>query len=1115
MRASRLSGLNTLSYVGVEPISPPDLRVQPRDPTVNDWKNFDVGCLWITDNSSIIPAIPQQVWMLVKLGVDVTGVRMATWVPLYPNGGGGGAITFVTDNGNAASNLGILNVLGGTNLGVAFKNMNTDGAGNTLHISLNTSIQQPDTSADGLQGMYGIGGLDFMHAYGTHNTFLGEQAGNRTLIIADAADNTGIGFQTLTTLTHGDKNCALGESVLSALTEGEENTGFGWHCLSQLVGATGVSGLRNLALGSNAGANLLQGNDNVLIGFHAGDNYIAAESNNILIGSDVVGVAAESNNIRIGIQGTHNAAYMAGIYHTVPGGTGTGVVLCDNNGQLGTGANPTNGFVLIGGTNGPIWAPITGAGGTTITLGDHTLLVSSVGGGGGGLLTAHTDGGAGHDATVNVVTSDMTFAGDTFITTNGAAHTLTITAAGGTNGQIAISRTGNSPIWGNLASAGGSVVITYPVPGTINLESIGGGGGAGVFHTNTTDANVVGGAISILGADNINTTGATSVVTVHLNQSIVQPVTNNIAAGLPGSQGIYALGANRFMHGYGVFNTFIGQTAGNLTLLVAAQDNTGLGNGALNHLTSGSQNTAGGSQSGFAISSGLQNSLYGYESGQAINSGSNNVGIGYQSLNGITTGSNNIALGTGSGFNLVATNHDNIDIGNGGVGGDINIMRLGTDGVGAGQQNACYIAGIYNRAIGATNGVVMMDNAFKLGSSNGANGQVLIGGGTGPTWASLTAGAGILITPGANTITITNTGGGGGAVVGGTNININPAGTVNLNSSIQQPITNVAGTSGIYALGSTALPGGYIANRFMHNYSNVATSYDTYLGLTAGNINVAHTGSYNTGIGYGVLNALTSGEFNICIGHNTGGALTTGSDNMGCGGQVLYACTTGTGNTAGGHRSLYELVTGSHNTCYGFESGYNTTVSNNTFIGYQAGLLATTSDLNVALGYEALDALTTVAGGLSGNNTALGQSTLGALVTGSFNTALGANSGLGYTANESNNIIIGNLGVATENNTIRIGTQGAGAAQQNRAFMAGIANVTVSNPLSVMLYIPRFGFSIRPAILRWDFAQATRFRNTSCIPLGRRALRSSFVSLNWSARASVVSLMACSFPSAQ
>ena len=71
---------------------------------------------------------------------------------------------------------------------------------------------------------------------------------------------------------------------------------------------------------------------------------------------------------------------------------------------------------------------------------------------------------------------------------------------------------------------------------------------------------------------------------------------------------------------------------------------------------------------------------------------------------------------------------------------------------------------------------------------------------------------------------------------------------------------------------------------------------------------------------------------------------------------------------------------------------------------------------NTALGCDALGTNTT---GI--NNTAIGTSALQRIVTGTNNIAVGIYAGNGYTGEESNNILIGNTGVAGEINKIRIG----------------------------------------------------------------------------------------------
>jgi len=66
--------------------------------------------------------------------------------------------------------------------------------------------------------------------------------------------------------------------------------------------------------------------------------------------------------------------------------------------------------------------------------------------------------------------------------------------------------------------------------------------------------------------------------------------------------------------------------------------------------------------------------------------------------------------------------------------------------------------------------------------------------------------------------------------------------------------------------------------------------------------------------------------------------------------------------------------------------------------------------------------------------------------TGSFNIALGDNAGVSLTTG-SNNIDIGNKGVAAEANTIRIGKVGT----QTNTFIAGISGVTVAGGVAIII----------------------------------------------------------------
>ena len=113
VRAKRRTGLDPLSYLGVEPVAPSNFIVQKRDPTTADYNEYNLGDEWLN-------ILTIEVWKLVRKNNLV-----ATWIQF---GGTGTDTTFVTDSGNAIPALNILNVVGTGSI-------NTLGSGNTLTIN--------------------------------------------------------------------------------------------------------------------------------------------------------------------------------------------------------------------------------------------------------------------------------------------------------------------------------------------------------------------------------------------------------------------------------------------------------------------------------------------------------------------------------------------------------------------------------------------------------------------------------------------------------------------------------------------------------------------------------------------------------------------------------------------------------------------------------------------------------------------------------------------------------------------------------------------------------------------------------------------------------------------
>jgi endosialidase-like protein len=173
---------------------------------------------------------------------------------------------------------------------------------------------------------------------GTHNTFLGLNAGNFTMT---GDQNTGVGHNALLSNTMGGNNSGFGNSALASNATGSHNTATGSGSLLSNTGgiqntATGSGALLNNVLGSGntaSGAGALgntTGDGNIGIGSFAGI-FLTTGSNDICIGN--AGVAGESDVIRIGSEQTKT--FVAGVHAVTTGGVAVPVMI-DASGQLGT-----------------------------------------------------------------------------------------------------------------------------------------------------------------------------------------------------------------------------------------------------------------------------------------------------------------------------------------------------------------------------------------------------------------------------------------------------------------------------------------------------------------------------------------------------------------------------------------------------------------------------------------------------------------------------------------------------------------------------------------------------------------------------------------------------------
>lgn len=199
----------------------------------------------------------------------------------------------------------------------------------------------------------------------------------------------------------------------------------------------------------------------------------------------------------------------------------------------------------------------------------------------------------------------------------------------------------------------------------------------------------------------------------------------------------------------------------------------------------------------------------------------------------------------------------------------------------------------------------------------------------------------------------------------------------------------------------------------------------------------------------GAGGATTSAAGNVITVTSGGGGITTINGDSG---SVTGATVTLTTNelanttvqfTGSGTTMSLSFSDSNLNLIIG-EAGSASTLTSATAtvgLGYTAFNKLQSGDNNTGIGYAAFHEL------ISGSsNCGFGQQPLYFLTSGSFNTAIGAyQTGINYTGSESSNLLLQHPGVLGESNTMRLGESGSGDHQVNRAFIAGVAGVSVSN----------------------------------------------------------------------
>ena len=198
-------------------------------------------------------------------------------------------------------------------------------------------------------------------------------------------------------------------------------------------------------------------------------------------------------------------------------------------------------------------------------------------------------------------------------------------------------------------------------------------------------------------------------------------LSSNSTAGYNTASGFQALasnttGSNNTASGFdALFNNNADNNTANGTFALASNttgtQNTATGVDALESNKIGNYNTATGVLALTHNTSGSNNVASGVNALYTNQRGRDNTAEGFQALKN-NTGSSNIAMGSSAGVNLTSGGN-NIDIGNQGVAGDSNTIRIGGHTPNFGFQTATFIAGVHGAAVTGT--AVVVSSSGQLG----------------------------------------------------------------------------------------------------------------------------------------------------------------------------------------------------------------------------------------------------------------------------------------------------------------------------------------------------------------------------------------------------------------
>ena len=301
---------------------------------------------------------------------------------------------------------------------------------------------------------------------------------------------------------------------------------------------------------------------------------------------------------------------------------------------------------------------------------------------------------------------------------NPGTHTLTITPSGSiASSFITTPATGTAtPAAGILTFSGTGGIVVSAAGSTVTVDGSGiSGAGTITGNTGGPQAQTANNWDIVTDNSTVEFTGASSALTLDFGLS------NLFLGAKPPIAGAFENVGIGFNAGFSVTdsvaNVFIGYNAGGN--IIDGGQCVAIGDGALAR----------------AAISCADNVAIGYDAMSDLgDAASGNTAVGSQSMNSLDIGSNNLALGSSAGSAWNSSESSNIAIQSPGNAGDNGVTRIGTNGI----HSTCFIAGIDGVDVGSI-ATVVTESGDQLGT------------------AVITAGSGISVTPGANTITIAAT----------------------------------------------------------------------------------------------------------------------------------------------------------------------------------------------------------------------------------------------------------------------------------------------------------------------------------------------------------------------